>query len=129
MSVKLRPLYKKETRPRYRHCGLEEAAFAYLLKPATFDALPELGAESNEMYREILAREITDHVRRVMAHLDERSRFIIERRFGFGDEEPWLLSELGAMFGISKERVRQLETQALEALRHRLEPLRAELVS
>jgi RNA polymerase primary sigma factor len=61
-------------------------------------------------------------VRALLGQLDERERTIIVRRFGLVDD-PWTLSQLGRELGISKERVRQLESRALRKLRHGAEAL------
>jgi RNA polymerase primary sigma factor len=48
--------------------------------------------------------------------LDARSREVIRLRFGLGGEEPLLLREVGKRLGLTRERVRQLEKQALREL-------------
>lgn len=63
-----------------------------------------------------------DRLRRAVAEvlqtLDPRERSIVSARFGLDAESrPQTLSELGAALGISKERVRQLESRALDKLR------------
>ena len=50
--------------------------------------------------------------------LSEREREILELRFGLRDGMHMTLGELGKRFGITKERVRQLEARALRKLRH-----------
>lgn len=54
---------------------------------------------------------------KAMNQLDERSRDIIEARFLHAHEAQLKLEELGAVYGISAERVRQIEKQALIKLR------------
>jgi RNA polymerase primary sigma factor len=50
--------------------------------------------------------------------LDERSRFILVNRFGLGDERPMTLQELGDQLGLSAERVRVIQEQVIEKLKH-----------
>ena len=49
--------------------------------------------------------------------LDPRLRRVVERRFGLDGEPPQTLEELGTELGITRERVRQIETRALRELR------------
>ena len=57
-----------------------------------------------------------DAVRRALEDLPERARRILELRFGFGNEEPHSLEAIARELGITRERVRQLETEALTSL-------------
>jgi RNA polymerase primary sigma factor len=52
-----------------------------------------------------------------LEHLDARMRHVLTQRFGLGGEPPQTLEEVGAGLGITRERVRQLETRALRELR------------
>ncbi len=51
------------------------------------------------------------------AELDDRSATIIDRRFGLNSPETATLQELGAKYGVTRERVRQLESQAINGVR------------
>lgn len=50
--------------------------------------------------------------------LEPRERQVIEMRFGLVDGQPRTLEEVGQAFGVTRERVRQIETKALRKLRH-----------
>jgi len=50
--------------------------------------------------------------------LGERERSVLEMRFGLNDGEPHTLEEVGKAFGVTRERVRQIESKALRKLRH-----------
>jgi RNA polymerase sigma factor (sigma-70 family) len=50
--------------------------------------------------------------------LDERERIILVLRFGLGGDEPQTLEEIGAHFGLTRERIRQMQNRALAKLRH-----------
>jgi len=54
----------------------------------------------------------------ILASLSDRERRIIEMRFGLGDGRRYTLDEVGQEFGITRERVRQIENKALGKLRH-----------
>ena len=52
-----------------------------------------------------------------VGHLDERQRFVVTSRFGLDGDQPKSLAEVGRLMSLSRERVRQLEKEALRALR------------
>jgi len=53
-----------------------------------------------------------------LAALDDRERIILVLRFGLGGQEPQTLEEIGAHFGLTRERIRQMQNRALAKLRH-----------
>ena len=59
---------------------------------------------------------------RSLGVLPDRQRFVIERRFGLGNARMHTLEELAGELGISRERVRQIEQQALVRLRREVSP-------
>ncbi len=63
--------------------------------------------------QEVLEKEIYD----LLDRLPEKERRVIELRFGLRGNEPKTLREIGDILGVSRERVRQLETRALRKLR------------
>jgi RNA polymerase primary sigma factor len=58
------------------------------------------------------------HLSRVLHTLGDRERAILELRFGLRGEEPKTLEEIGRTFGVSRERIRQIENRAMSKLRH-----------
>jgi RNA polymerase primary sigma factor len=52
-----------------------------------------------------------------LADLPERERAVLELRFGLADDQPKTLREIGELLGLSRERVRQIESRALNQLR------------
>jgi RNA polymerase primary sigma factor len=62
-----------------------------------------------------------------MQALEPRMRHVLSRRFGLDGEAPQTLEEIGAELGITRERVRQIETRALRQLRNLAPGLQAYL--
>ena len=57
----------------------------------------------------------------LLSQLNEKQRIVVERRFGIGNGEIATLEEVGAEIGITRERVRQIQIEALKKLRELLE--------
>jgi RNA polymerase primary sigma factor len=53
-----------------------------------------------------------------LAELGEREQDVIRRRFGLDDGQPRTLEEVGKEFGVTRERIRQIESKTLAKLRH-----------
>ncbi len=74
--------------------------------------------ESSERPDEMTANAFRSaELARALDRLDPRLRDVIDRRFGLTGDTPQTLEEIGRELGITRERVRQLETRALRALR------------
>jgi hypothetical protein len=72
------------------------------------------------MWRKVLAdRSQQREIRAGLQSLNERDRLILSLRFGLGGEEPHTLEEIGRSLGLTRERVRQLESRALTRLAER----------
>jgi len=61
---------------------------------------------------------LQEKLRRVLGTLSPREQKVLEMRFGLTDGTPKTLEEVGMMFNVTRERVRQIETKALKKLRH-----------
>ena len=61
-----------------------------------------------------------DELSELLEVLDDRERKIIFKRFGLDDGEPKTLEEVGKKFGVTRERIRQLQNIALAKLRRAL---------
>jgi RNA polymerase primary sigma factor len=89
-----------------RPIGDEESALGDFVEderaPSPFD-------EASETMR-------TDHIRRALAALPERERRVIELRFGLRGDQPRTLEEVGRTFGVTRERIRQIENNTLRKL-------------
>jgi len=66
---------------------------------------------------EVLRRSFEETLREALEELSDKERQVLTLRFGLEDDEPKTLREIGAIMGLSRERVRQIENQALAKLR------------
>ncbi len=65
---------------------------------------------------ELLEHDALKHVMRMLETMDDRERTVLRMRFGLGGIEPHTLKEIGEQLGLTRERVRQIETEALGKL-------------
>jgi RNA polymerase primary sigma factor len=63
--------------------------------------------------------QLRQEVQGLLGELTARERSILELRYGLGARDPLTLQEIGAEIGLTRERVRQIEGEALEKLRLR----------
>ncbi len=61
---------------------------------------------------------LREQLREILDTLPERERQVLEARFGLKDGQWRTLDEVGQMFGLTRERIRQIESKALRKLRH-----------
>lgn len=61
-------------------------------------------------------------IRELLEVIDEREANVLRMRFGLGDQEPKTLREIGDEFNLTRERVRQIENEAIRKLKLRLGP-------
>ncbi|MCG5212010.1 RNA polymerase sigma factor RpoD [Streptosporangium sp. KLBMP 9127] len=68
---------------------------------------------------------LQDQLDDILATLSDREQRIIQLRFGLSDGHPRTLEEVGREFGVTRERIRQIESKTLAKLRH---PTRAQML-
>lgn len=103
-----------------------ENAIAHSAEPASLDAevtenggsLGDLvGDDGASVEEHAEARERQDWLNEALDQLEPRERAIVSRRFGLDGEKPQTFAEIGRSVGLSKERVRQIQEEALRKLR------------
>ena len=80
------------------------------------DTLEDRGAVSPP--EAAAAALLPGEVAKMLDSLDDREREIIRLRFGLDRSEPRTLEEVGVCFGLTRERIRQIEVRAMSKLRH-----------
>ncbi|MET9399139.1 sigma-70 family RNA polymerase sigma factor [Kitasatospora sp. NPDC002965] len=60
---------------------------------------------------------LRQHLEAVLATLGERERQVVQLRYGLDDGRPRTLEEIGTLFGVTRERIRQIESKTLVKLR------------
>jgi RNA polymerase primary sigma factor len=61
---------------------------------------------------------LQDHLRQVLTTLTEREAGVIRLRYGLADGRPRTLDEIGQVYGVTRERIRQIESMTMSKLRH-----------
>jgi len=74
--------------------------------------------ESVNPFEVVQEKNLSAVVRKVLATLTPREEKIIRMRYGIGDRIPRTLEEVGEIFHVTRERIRQIEAKALNRLRH-----------
>ncbi len=101
------------------------------IRPASLDApigddeSTEFGeivgdAEALDPFELLRDKDLRDEVGDLLEMLDDRERKIINSRFGLDGEKPRTLEEVGERFGVTRERIRQLQNIALHKMRKAL---------
>jgi RNA polymerase primary sigma factor len=76
--------------------------------------------ESESPFEQLRDKDMLEEVGALLDLLNDREREIINSRFGLGGQRPETLGEVGEKFGVTRERVRQLQKVALNKLRDAL---------
>jgi RNA polymerase primary sigma factor len=145
MSAKIRQVYKTARRLEQEHdrkptpeeiaheMGLKPRRVRWMLKVSRYPLSLErpVGQEQNEELGTFIEDESTpeppesahqsllrDQLEKVLATLTAREARILRLRFGFQDGRCYTLQEVGQKFGLTRERIRQIEHKALRRLRH-----------
>ncbi|ANE42183.1 RNA polymerase sigma factor rpoD [Fervidobacterium ngatamarikiense] len=81
---------------------------------ADFVADESVGSPKKEAIRTLMKEEID----KLLETLNDREKMVLKMRYGILDGKPKTLEEVGQYFGVTRERIRQIEVKALRKLRH-----------
>lgn len=105
----------------------------YNITPISYDTITEMDynnrgisvADSN-----LNSEELSEVLKEVFIYLSEREKEVLAHRYGLNGTEPKTLKEIGEIYHLSGERIRQIEEQAMEKLRipHRIRRFKEILV-
>lgn len=110
----VRDLRKSDVKSLSVHSSLKEGEDGEL-----GDIIPDADTDTPEEI--VLRTESFEHLEELLSILSERERYIIEKRFGLNGQEILTLKELSSAIGRTRERVRQLQFQALAKLKAKLD--------
>lgn len=96
---------------------------ASLEKPVGDDGDSLLGdfiqdASNPSPYEETSRQLLKENIKEVLQSLSEREGNVLKMRFGLESSRPMTLEEVGREFGVTRERIRQIEAKALRKLKH-----------
>ncbi|WP_022662928.1 RNA polymerase sigma factor RpoD [Paucidesulfovibrio longus] len=74
---------------------------------------------------EVVSTKLGEQIAAVLADLTPREEQVLRKRFGIGEKSDHTLEEVGKLFNVTRERIRQIEAKALRKLRH---PVRSALL-
>jgi RNA polymerase primary sigma factor len=125
-----------------RHTGLSPEQLSFVkahampVAPASLDQ--SIGSDGDQSLHDVLAGSQGtsseesaglavwhEQLSRLMQRLTPMEASILEYRFGLEDEQELSLQEIGQKYALTRERIRQLQNQALDKLRRELEKMRA----
>ncbi|MFP4168173.1 MAG: RNA polymerase sigma factor RpoD [Desulfonatronovibrionaceae bacterium] len=72
---------------------------------------------------EVVNTKLSEQISTVLSELTPREEQVLRKRFGIGEKSDHTLEEVGKLFNVTRERIRQIEAKALRKLRH---PVRSE---
>jgi RNA polymerase primary sigma factor len=106
----------------YRQAARAPLSLDALLGDDDSDRISEGVADPNAAapFDRVIRETDSQFVREALATLTERESSILTLRFGLEDDNPQTLNEIGDHFGLTRERIRQLQEEALGKLRSKL---------
>jgi RNA polymerase primary sigma factor len=99
-----------------------ESALARHKPPYCLELMTEVGfdvydPDDRDVVEQVHCSLLPDEVQAVLESLSEREAGVVRLRFGLADGQPRTLDEIGQVFGVTRERIRQIETETIKKLR------------
>lgn len=89
-----------------------------LLDENNDEIFSDFGLMEYEVLGKISVYQTKDAISKLISHLKPREQEVLLARYGFIDDEPKTLEQVGQVMGVTRERVRQIEAKALRRLQH-----------
>jgi len=107
---------------KLKRLGIRPASLESTIGDDDATELGELIAdeESESPFESLRDKDLFDQMDVLLSVLDKREKKIIAERFGLDGQEPKILEEIGKSLGVTRERIRQLQQNALTKLRRAL---------
>lgn len=116
LDANYEPDEEKRIDKAFRHYGQDPA------DEERFDSYVRGGIDAfywnDGIYEEIEQRALREILEKLMGELSEREQAVLIARYGFEDGVEKTLEEVGQTFGVTRERIRQIESKALRKLSH-----------
>lgn len=74
--------------------------------------------QASSPFAEVVDRSLKEEIDKVLSTLTPREEKVLRMRLGIGEERDYTLEEVGETFGLTRERIRQIEVKALRKLQH-----------
>ncbi|MDC1506024.1 sigma-70 family RNA polymerase sigma factor, partial [Winogradskyella sp.] len=75
-------------------------------------------SESPRPDRDLMKASLNTEVERALETLTQKESDVIRLNFGIGDQPPMTLEEIGSIYDLTRERVRQIREKGIRRLRH-----------
>ena len=110
---------------QYRTASMAPSSLDAPLGDEDSNMIKDVVADANAStpYRHLEEKTNSDMVRRMIDTLDEREAKILRYRFGLDGDSERTLEEVGVKFGVTRERIRQIQNAALNKLKRKIEIL------
>jgi RNA polymerase primary sigma factor len=107
----------------YRQASKAPVSLDAPLSDDDSDQVSEIVADPNAVapFERLVKETDTALLKEVLAGLTDREKAILAMRFGLNDGVEQTLEEIGKVFGVTRERIRQIESEALKKLRVKME--------